>query len=227
MTVSTDALLLEVARCPNILACFEGTDLSHPCAKVVADQRAAFDDFHVPEPWNGQIETAPILFVCWNPSWNRHERFPTHLWSDEAIIEFFRTRFDQSDQASRTWVEMRAIAKRLLGRPARPGVDYVVTDAVRCKSHGGKGASRALSECSGRYLQRTLAMSGARVVIALGKDARKTLATYFGVKEQIGVYGPMSIVDHERMLVQLGAPGSPDRRTLSEEESQEVQAVLA
>jgi len=227
VTVPTDALLLEVARCPNVRACFERTDNLHPCAKVVADQQVAFDDFHVPEPWNGQIETAPILFVCWNPSWNRQERFPTHLWSDEAIIEFFRTRFDHSDQASRTWTEMQAIATRLLGCPARPGVDYAVTDAVRCKSRGGRGASQALAECSGRYLQRTLAVSGARVVISLGGDARRTLATYFGVSDQIGVYGSARVGDPERMLVQLGAPGSSDRRTLSAEESQKAQAALA
>ncbi len=227
MKAANDALLLEIARCPNVRRCFDSTRLSHPCSIVVADQRTTIDDFHLPEPWNGEIETAPILFVCCNPSWNRNETFPTHAWDDEAIVRFFRTRFDHSGEASHTWREMRGIAERLLGCPPRPGVDYAVTDAVRCKSHNRVGVPQSLSECSGRYLRRTLAVSGARVVIALGKDARKSLASYFGISEQIGVHGLVRVSDHNQMLVQLGAPGSSERRTLTSEETQLVRAVLA
>lgn len=227
MTVATDALLLEVARCWNVRRCFESSVLSHPCSTVVAAQRAAPDDFHLPEPWSGRIETAPILFVSWNPSWNPSERFPTREWTDEAIVEFFRTRFDHSDQRSQTWLELPGIAEQFLGRPARPGIDYCVTDAVRCKSRRGAGAGEALRECTGRYLRRTIEASGARVVIALGKDARKTLATQFGVTVQLGAYGPMVVGGRERMLVLLGAPGSSQPRRLAAEERLRVQAFLA
>jgi len=205
----SDALLLEVARCTNIQRCFESTVLQHPCSKVVAAQGVSRDEFHLPEPWSGEIETAPILFVSWNPSWNPNERFPTREWTDGAIVDFFRTRFSHSDQRSQTWREIGGIAEHLLGRPARPGVDYCVTDAVRCKSLDGAGARKALRECSGRYLRRTLRVSGARVIVALGKDARETIATYCGVRAQIGADGPMMIAGRDRMLVQLGAHPVP------------------
>jgi hypothetical protein len=225
---ANDALLLEVARCPNVRRCYETTVIPHPCSKVVAAQRVAFDDFQLPEPWNGAIETAPILFVSWNPSLNPNETFPRPEWADEAIIGFFRTRFDHSDQHSQTWREMRGIASHLLGRDPKPGVDYAVTDAVRCKSRKGEGATQALGECSSRYLRRTLETSGARVFVALGKDARKTMASYFGVAAELGsASSPIMLGGCERILVQLGAPGAAESRRLGEEERLRVQSFLA
>jgi hypothetical protein len=227
VAAGTDALLLEIARCPNVRRCFDSPALAHPCSTVVAAQGLAPDDLHVPEPWNGQLETAPILFVSWNPSWNPSERFATRVWTDEAILEFFRTRFDHSDQNSQTWREMPRIAEHLLGRPARAGVDYAVTDVVRCKSWNGKGATAALAECTGRYLRRTLDASGARVVVGLGRDARRTLASHFGVDEALGAYGPITSGGRERMIVLLGAPGSAQARRLTPEECLRVRAHLA
>lgn len=215
--------MIEIARCPNVRRCFESSVLAHACSTVVAAQQAAPDDFHLPEPWNGEIETAPILFVSWNPSWNPNETFPTRAWTDKAIIGFFRTRFDHSDQHSQTWREMRGIAEHLLGRPAKAGVDYAGTDIVQCK---GKGAKEALAECSGRYLRRTLEASGARVVVALGKDARQKLASYFGVPAALGAHEPISVGGRDRMLVLLGAPGSAETRRLPTEECLRVQAHL-
>src|SRR4051812_3998926 len=111
MTERTDALLVEIAGCPNVRRCYASSDPLHPCSKVVADQRVSFDDFHVPEPWSGDIGRAPILFVSWNPSWNPAERFPTPSWTDEAVIEFFISRFEHTDQDSHTWREIRGIAE--------------------------------------------------------------------------------------------------------------------
>lgn len=149
---SADTLLLEIARRRNVSRALES--IHHPCSPVVAAQRTTeLAELQLPEPWNGQIETAPILFVSWNPSWNPNETFPTSAWADERIISFFRTRFEHTDQASQTWREMQGIATHLLGRTSRPGVDYAVTDAVRCKSQKGIGANAALSECSALYLR--------------------------------------------------------------------------
>jgi hypothetical protein len=165
--------------------------------------------------------------VSWNPSLNRNETFPTRSWTDEAIVDFFRTRFDHSDQASQTWREMRGIASRLLGKEPKPGVDYAVTDAVRCKSVGGEGASKALAECTSLYLRRTIEASGARVIVALGKDARSTMAAYFGVPAELGgVSLPKLVGGYERILVQLGAPGSAETRSLAQDELLRVRTFL-
>ena len=109
----------------------------------------------------------------------------------------------------------------------RPGVDYAVTDIVRCKSRKGEGANEALAECSGRYLRRTIEASGARVLVGLGKPAGQALATYFGVPAVLGAHPPTNVGGCERILVLLGAPGSAQpRRLATEQERIRVQKVL-
>ena len=52
-------LLLAITRCPELGKA--RADSRHPCRSVVCAQGS--DDYHVPEPWQGHIETAPILFI--------------------------------------------------------------------------------------------------------------------------------------------------------------------
>ena len=43
------------------------------------------------------------------------------------------------------------------------GLDYALTEVVRCKSRQERGVPEALGTCSSRYLARTLELSAARV----------------------------------------------------------------
>lgn len=98
----TDELLLGIAHCPNVRRCLEQPGSSHPCAKVVGAQ-ARFEGEHVlPEPWSGDLETAPILFVSSNPSIAGGELAPRIGWSDEEIVDFYRLRFGGG---SREWIK--------------------------------------------------------------------------------------------------------------------------
>ena len=62
-----------VLRCPNVRMCIENPAKAHPCREIIDYQFAkagatSYDDFQLPEPWCGQIDVAPILFVSSNPS---------------------------------------------------------------------------------------------------------------------------------------------------------------
>jgi hypothetical protein len=92
------------------------------------------------------METAPILFVGPNPSFNPNEPFPTRSTSDEEIEPFFTTGFDHSREASHYWTMLRSIAKDLLGRPPRPGYDYALTEVVLCKSTDERGVQKAFPD---------------------------------------------------------------------------------
>lgn len=220
-------LLVEIARCPVADACFDSPESALPCSQVVHAQGTGRDAFHVPEPWSGDIERAPILFVSWNPSWNPDEPFPTSRSSDSEIMTFFRHRFEHTHQDSHTWREMDGMARHLLGRDAERGVDWVVTDIVHCKSLKGTGAFAALEECAGRYLPRVLALAGATAVVGLGRDARSALARHFGVPPEIGVYSVADEQRPSRVLVLLGAPGAAQRRRLLPDELSTVESALA
>lgn len=71
-------LLVEITRCPVGTECIVSLRSQHSCAEVVLHQwpgvpveerRARWRaEHHVPEPWVGHIEHAPLLFLSSNPS---------------------------------------------------------------------------------------------------------------------------------------------------------------
>ncbi len=149
-------LLHEIVHCPIVQQWFTDHNSNNPCAIVISSQRAqSLEHFQVPEPWSGDLEHAPILFLSSNPSFNesRSEEYPGWTWSDEWIADFFRHRFGggrkqwidgdgirglQRDgswgKAVRFWTEVRSRARELLERDVRPGVDYALTEVVHCES---------------------------------------------------------------------------------------------
>lgn len=95
-------LLLEIARCPHVSHIRRGAKLVHPCAQLVRSQPID-KPLQLPEPWSGDIEHAPILFLSSNPSIAHcdckdgvrcsGEEFPTEAASDATVIDFFSRRF--------------------------------------------------------------------------------------------------------------------------------------
>ena len=177
-------LLLEIAGCPEIGDAHQ--DSGHPCHAVVAFQRLRFGDKHVwqpPTPWVGRIERAPILFIGSNPNIAGTEYYPSQDWADEQLIEFFDCAFNdvqirdgkharQADESwgpwVRTWASAKKRAEELLQRQAVPGDDYAMTEIVHCRSQNETGVDAARSRCADSYLDRTLGLSAAQVIVAFG-----------------------------------------------------------
>ncbi|HVA23764.1 MAG TPA: hypothetical protein VMW62_05160 [Chloroflexota bacterium] len=190
-------LLLDIARCPVAQQCLKGA--ASACSTIVATQPA--DRFHLPEPWNGDLERAPILFLSSNPSIGPAERYPLSDWDNARIADFFTHRFGGAREPWTTdglhplllngsydgpvsfWASVRARAAELLpdGQGPRPGVDYAISEAVHCKSAGELGVEEALEECGRRYLWRTVEMSGSKLVVVLGRLAAHAVRGVFGL----------------------------------------------
>jgi hypothetical protein len=225
-----DRLLIEIARCPIAVGCKNGKlPANHPCRPVVDVQRHVPRDRHqVPEPWNGHLTRAPILFVSSNPSISDVEDYPTWGWSKPEITDFFENRFGGGRKAWVTdgarslgadgtrsgsvafWAGVRNRARDLLGRPAVPGVDYALVEVVRCKSLDEIGVPEARKTCSDRYLRRTVKASGATVVVTLGEKARPTVEAMFGGPPRYGTSGPTRVGGRDRYFASLGHPTSGD-----------------
>jgi uracil-DNA glycosylase len=241
--------LLEITRCCVIEGCLTDSD-EHcgGCRRIVECQKAPrLSHFHLPEPWNGRLTTALILFVSSNPSLNQDELFPTWNWSDLDTIDFFEERFTSergwvrngrtllrdgtfySKKRVRFWSAMQNRASELLstsGSPARPGIDFAITEAVRCKSTGEHGVAEALAACSGRYLERTLSLSGARVIVGVGETAICALrvllslpapeqSPMIGRKPLYGIAGPIPVGGRGRHFAFLPHPSSAYRKTFA------------
>ena len=217
MTISIDgareALLLEIARCPNVRLgrCHEG-----PCSAIVSTQTGAAESEHqVPEPWSGSL-SAPILFISSNPSISTPcvngdvEAYPTVSAGDDELVAFFNGRFGDhgapvidgrrhrlagsevryATQPTRFWTSVRARAKDLLGREPVPGVDYALTEVVHCKSTGETGVANASPACIGKYLERVLDLSEAKVLVVLGAHAERAVRDHLRLGAPDRYYAP-------------------------------------
>jgi len=148
----------------------------------------------LPEPWNGHLRTAPLLFVGQNPSANHLEDYPDgeRLGSKTKLLRFFEGRFDSQAGGApilegtqvrlksggyaapnKFLQSVRGIAEGVLGRRPEPGKDYALTEAVRCKAAKASDIHSALANCATKHLPETLKLSGAKVIFLLGAPARK------------------------------------------------------
>lgn len=82
-------------------------EYKHPCScsGVIGSQNTTEDDFHIPEPWNGDLGTARILFVSINPGYSLGELYPRKgnpYWTvsdgfnQNKVQDYFERRFDRS-----------------------------------------------------------------------------------------------------------------------------------
>jgi hypothetical protein len=186
-------LLISVARCPEIMKA--AINFRHPCHKVVCFQKhVSFRHFQLPEPWNGHIEKAPLLFISSNPGYAELERVPTRdefSWTDDRVSDFFINRFGggkeewvvngkRALQADGThaggnvfWPRTRLIAADLLENPAAIlGEDFAITEVVHCKSREAEGVPEAGDRCTSLHLDRILDVSPAKVLVVFGALAK-------------------------------------------------------
>lgn len=102
MTQSARKLLLAIARNPSPQKVFDKLKKGR---NVHANPYKAYEEIvqhqinrgiksmHLPEPWNGHISKAKILFISSNPSIDPNEVFPRKYWADDKIVNFFDNRF--------------------------------------------------------------------------------------------------------------------------------------
>jgi hypothetical protein len=213
-------------------------------------------EHHLPEPWVGHLESAPLLFLSSNPnlasrrpqveptqkaaplerlgphSAERHPSLrrglsaPKWEWTDEEIADRYRSQFDvymtedgtrhllasgAADRPVPYWQAIKRLADHLHGRATRPGVDYALTEVVRCKSPSEIGVPAAATECVPRYLRRTLALSPASVICVVGRVARLQIRGEYDYPHNRQVSEPMPIEGRERVIVFVAGPNARGR----------------
>ncbi|MBV9027847.1 MAG: hypothetical protein JO311_04470 [Candidatus Eremiobacteraeota bacterium] len=179
-----------IAYCVNVDRCLAG-DAAHPCSKIVLSQQVPRKRFQLPEPWRGQIDKAPILFLGSNPSIGDDEYAllsspKEQVWESEHLAFGGGTRAYIADGIKTTkpdgtagrrvqyWTSIRARARELIPG-AKPGEDYAITEVVHCKSRGEIGVQEAVQTCYHVHMGNVFAVSPAEVVVALGKVAQVAL----------------------------------------------------
>ena len=228
-----EELLIAITRCPELAKARAG--VSPSCSKIARLQPS--DEYHVPEPWSGRIDTAPILFVSSNPSISESEHYPTPSWTDAHTVDFFQRRFDQNAGYSyiafrkvRFWTSVRPRAEEILNREAIPGEDFALTELVHCKSRGEQGVREALPACSEMWLAPVMKRSAASIVILLGSQARDACTRLWQLDSRRSVHFDVPIAGQRRAIVVLPHPNAFKQKTLkantSASERQRLRSLL-
>ena len=236
--MTRDELLLAIVHCPEIDQA--RGDAGHPCAGIVGLQQPA--QFQKPEPWRGHIDTAPILFVSSNPSIRGKEAFPPADWKDQHVINHYQRCFDDDgasipghiDKATynsvQFWREVRGRATEIIGRQAVQGSDFALTELVHCKSEGEKGVAKAHLTCAGRWLDRVLQVSGASIIVLLGRRARDHCAARWHLDKAQRVHFDVPVSGGERAVLILPHPNARGPRKVADfvtpEELARLRALL-
>jgi hypothetical protein len=225
-------LLNEIVHCPHAQECREDLAAENPCRTIVDYQNLLNSEkFQVPEPWSGQIEQAPILFLSSNPSIGSDEVYPTWDWPYSEVHEYFNYRFGGGRKdwiidgtksllidgkyggSTQFWAAVRQRAIELLQRDVRPGIDYALTEIVHCKSHAEIGVEQAQEQCVQAYLLRVLDLAGARVIVVLGARARQVIQSRFNISTETSLSEPIEIGHRKRLFAFLPHPNARSYRS--------------
>lgn len=242
-------LLQEITRCPHVQFCIQNPLVQHPCRKIVFSQSFShLNEYQVPEPWSGNIEQAPILFLSSNPSISTIEDYPQWSWSDDSIDDYFNNRFGGGHKA---WIvngtktlqrdgtysrsihfcrEIRQRACELLERNATPGVDYALTEIVHCKSRNEIGVKQGQKQCVPTYLRRVLEIASARVIVVLGVHAKQAIKSEFKIPPSVSFWRLTTMDGRERSIAFLPHPSARSVRSFakcfSSDEVENLRAFL-
>lgn len=153
-------LIKSITHCPidNDVEC----NSVHACHSIVNHQYGKENNpkklFQLPEPWNGHIDKAEILFVGSNPSYNPDEEgYPklSENLSSAQLKDFFETRFDEIEFNPRGyWTAINKWTGLILKLPTQAQKNLLkdhacLTELVHCKSTGSDGVtSKCCNNCS-------------------------------------------------------------------------------
>jgi hypothetical protein len=241
------SLLIDIARCSNVPICLSSSNSSHRCAGIVGLQGKRLDEHQVPEPWSGRLELAPVLFLSSNPAISEEDAYPRWNWLDDEIIDYFTNRFQGGQKewvkdgiyclcregtahhqyGVRYWQAIRRRAAELLGTGnVRPGIDYVLSEVVHCKSRDERGVRTAMETCAHLYLEKLVSTAAAKVVIVVGRFAAGAARCIFSIPSDASIFGPVLIGNRLRYFAFLPHPNSFGQKTFPKSLSPEALSQL-
>lgn len=233
ITAKALPLLFNIARCKHALEYIKGSLAeTHPCYEICSTQPQNSNCFQVPEPWRGDIEHAPLLFVSSNPSINYSDDSPFWRAKDQAIERYFydgfpnpdfpKIRFRNGGLSQRPvsfWSNIKSMAEKLYGVPKNallPGKHFAITELVHCKSIKEIGVAKAMPNCTKSH--DVLKIAGARVIVGLGAHVRDLWECKFFHHCRLGMKKGMVIV--------LPHPNARMKRDIPRKILIEAQSVL-
>ena len=76
------------------------------------------------------------------------------------------------------------------------------------------GVKEALDECAGKFLNKILELSAAKVIAVIGEKPGKFIKDLLKVEKDTKIYGPKMLWGKERLVLFLAAPNSNKLRRI-------------
>lgn len=188
MTQQERDLMIEIARCNG-----------RGCCTTIRNAQRDHKVFHLPEPWNGHLSEADILFVGTNPNYNAKETdFPQDKDPNNYIIDFFDKRFERYKKSKprknnfynrlitwASWILDEGRTTALFDRIAS-------TELVHCKSHNSEGVDDCIDYCYERWFKKIIGNFNGKYVVLIGQKARNVngLIQYLQSRDKTVDYTP-------------------------------------
>lgn len=214
--MTKEELIIQIAKCEEIESARQ--EKNHPCHSMVANAQTdkngrilTKEEFHLPEPFNGDIEKADILFVGINPNYNDEECYPKGNWNDKDVRGFFLNRI--INKKTRYWNHILEITKQIKkkSKQTRKNINCIniidtmqankminvacsdlcicVTEIVHCKSHSQNDVSIECEKyCVDKWLKQILKLFKGKYVVLIGARAKSHLSSFTDKKIIIAPY---------------------------------------
>lgn len=101
MNQSAHNLFWEIINCPN--SCL---DDCKNFIKAAQNIPVTNPNFQLPEPWNGDIDNAKIIFFGANPGYTFEEDYPNYSWGKGDVENFFVNRFSATNSNGKQYVQV-------------------------------------------------------------------------------------------------------------------------
>lgn len=175
MNYISKELINKISHCEELKKAVD--DNKHPCHTIVCSQiRLGIEDLHIPEPYNGNLDTAKILFISSNPSIDTTEVYPTLKWNDSDIENFFTDRLADTPKQywSAYWKAIEKWSSWIL--PDIPKSDLIhniaITEVVHCKSRREFGVGACQKLCSEKWLNQVVQAFNGKYIVVVGNRAK-------------------------------------------------------
>ena len=236
MDSKIETAIKDIVHCKYIAQHFSHT--YNQCSTIINSQGVSnIDEFQLPEPFSGNIDTAKILIISSNPSidknpiLNEREKYPLYKWAESDVLNFFYDRFPYYINDNGCFLKnngyysspikyessINARVSEILERRPIPGKDYCLTEIVHCKSQRQEGVKEAKDICTKLYLNKVFSLSNSKLIMIVGSHARNLFTKFFNIENvTIGkkIFGPLTIGNIDRMLLFIMHPaafGGPRR----------------
>ena len=111
--------------------------------------KPAEQGYQVPEPWNGDLEKADILFLSSNPGINVFEKFPRYTGRDKATGEMRFSYAPVTDAAQADYLSREEVRQFFIRRfQENPYTKSLLPGVYEFKNNGGG--------CDGPYVRRSV-----------------------------------------------------------------------